>query len=118
MTCLNTLRNSFQNLTLARKDSVEDHVNKLFLYGRLQNIWHEYVIFWLFPITFENKYLTWFFSLEESSITNWRTFETIFFRKFGENKTPTTLFLELSRVKMDSKELVNDYNQCFVSLLK
>jgi hypothetical protein len=72
----------------------------------------------LFPLTFEEKASTWYFSLEEASITNWRTFETIFLRKFGENKTPTTQVLELSRVKMDSKELVTDYNQHFLTLLK
>jgi hypothetical protein len=44
--------------------------------------------------------------------------ETIFLRKFGENKTPTTLVLELSGIKMDAKELVNDYNRCFLSLLR
>jgi hypothetical protein len=101
-----------------QKDSVEDHVKKFLLSVRLQNIQYEDVVCQLFPLTFENKYSTWFFSLEEASITSWRTFETIFLRKFGENKMPTTLVLELSRIKMDSKELVNDYNQCFLTLLK
>jgi hypothetical protein len=94
-----------------RKDLVEYHIKKFLLSVRLQSIRHEDVICRLFPLTFENISSTWFFSLEEASITIWRMFETILLRKFGENKTLATLVLELSRVKMDSKELVKDYNQ-------
>jgi hypothetical protein len=108
----------FPNFDHDRKYYTEDHIKKLFLSVRLQNIWYEDVVCRLFLLTFENKYSTWFFSLEESSVTSWRTFETIFLRKFGENKMLATLVLELSRIKMDSKELVNDYNQHFLTILK
>jgi hypothetical protein len=56
--------------------------------------------------------------LEEASITSWRIFETIFLKKFGEEKTPTTLVLDISRIKMDTNEKVKYFNQCFLSLLK
>lgn len=37
--------------------------------------------------------------------------------KFGEDKSPTTLVLEISRIKMDLKENVKDFNQRFLTLL-
>jgi hypothetical protein len=101
-----------------QRDAAEDHTKKFLLSTRLHGIQHEDIFCWLFPLTFENRASTWFFSLDEASITKWRMFETIFLRKFGEKKTPTTLVLELSRVKMDSKEHVNYYNQHFLTLLK
>jgi hypothetical protein len=45
-------------------------------------------------------------------------FETIFLENFGEHKTPTTLVLDLSRIKMESKEKIKYFNQCFLTLLK
>jgi hypothetical protein len=56
--------------------------------------------------------------LDETSITSWRIFETIFLKKFGEDKKPSTLVLDISRIKMDTNEKVKDFNQCFLSLLK
>jgi hypothetical protein len=101
MTCLDILEKFLPKFDPDRKDSAEDHVKKFLLSVRLQSIRHEDVVCRLFPLTFENRASTWFFSLEEASITNWRTFEKFFLRNFGENKTPTTLVLELSRIKMD-----------------
>ena len=51
-------------------------------------------------------------------MTIWETFENIFLRKFGKKKTPATCVLELSRIKMDTEELVIDYNQRFLTKLK
>ena len=84
-----------------KKDPAENHIKKFVLVVRLQRIFHEDVVCHLFPLTFEEKASTWYFSLEQASILNWRTFETIFLNKFGENKTPTTQVIELSRIKMD-----------------
>jgi hypothetical protein len=61
-----------------RKDSAEDHVKKFLLSVRLQSIQHEDVVCWLFPLTFENRASTWFFSLEEASITDWRILKLSF----------------------------------------
>jgi hypothetical protein len=101
-----------------RKESVEDHVKKLLLSIRIQNINHGYVLCRIFPHTFENKSTTWFYSLDEASITSWRIFETIFLNKFGEDKMSTTLVLDLSRIKMDTHKRVKYFNQRFLSLLK
>jgi hypothetical protein len=38
-------------------------------------------------------------------------FETTFIEKFGEDKTPTTLVLDLSRIKMEAKEKIKYFNQ-------
>jgi hypothetical protein len=84
---------------------------------RLMNVQHEDVVCRLFPYTFENKSSTWYFSLAQASITSWNAFETTFIEKFGEDKTPTTLVLDLSRIKMDAKEKVKDFNQRFLTLM-
>ena len=39
-----------------------------------------------------------------------------YFDKFGEDKTPTLLALELSRIKMEPKERIKDFNQRFLTL--
>jgi hypothetical protein len=51
-----------------KKDSAENHVKKFLLAIRLQSIRHEDVVCHLFPLTFEEKVSTWYFSLEEASI--------------------------------------------------
>jgi hypothetical protein len=71
-----------------RKYSSKDHDKNFLSNIRLQNVQHEDVVCQLFSHTFENKATTWFFSLDEASITSWRIFETIFLKKFGEDKTP------------------------------
>lgn len=70
----------------------------------------------LFLYTFEGKASTWYFSLPKSSITSWNQFQTTFLDKFGEDKTPVSLVLVLSRIRMDEKEKIKDFNQHFLSL--
>jgi hypothetical protein len=53
-----------------------------------------------FHTLLKEKTSMWYFSLPQGTITNWNDFETAFMKKFGEDKTPTTLVLELSRIKM------------------
>jgi hypothetical protein len=84
---------------------------------RLMNVEHEDVVCRHFPYTFEGKASTWYFYLRQGSITIWNAFETSFIEKFGDDKTPLVLVLELSRIKMDSKEKVKDFNQIFLSLI-
>jgi hypothetical protein len=47
-------------------------------------------------------------SLATRSITNWEQFETTFLTKFGDERTPIALVLELYRMKMDAKERIKD----------
>jgi len=77
----------------------------------------EYVVCWLFPYTIEGKYSTWYFSLPQGKITRWNDFETAFMKRFGEDKTSTTLVLELLRIKMTPKEKIKDFNQRFMKLM-
>jgi len=70
----------------------------------------------LFPLTFEGRASTWYFSLVQGSITNWGEFNKVFLDKFGEDKTPALLALELSRIKMEPKERIKDFNQRFLTL--
>ena len=67
------------------------------------NVQHEYVVYHLFPLTFEGNSSSWYFSLVQVSITNWVEFIQDFLDKFGEDKTPASLALELSCIKIDNK---------------
>ena len=46
----------------------------------------------------------------------WNEFDLAFMNKFGDNKTPAALVLELSRIHMETKEKVKDFNQRFLTL--
>ena len=50
-------------------------------------------------------------------MTSWSDFSQAFLNKFGEDKTPAMLALELDRIKMESKERIKDFNQHFLTLL-
>jgi hypothetical protein len=94
-----------------KKYFVEDHIKKFMLVVRLMNVQYEDVVCILFPYMFENKASIWFFSLAQASITSWNAFEIAFIENFGEEKTPTTLVLDISRIKMEAKEKIKYFNQ-------
>ena len=81
------------------------------------NIQHEDVVCQLFPLTFKGKVVVWYFSLTQGSITSWGDFSQAFLNKFGEDKTPIVLALELARINMESKERIKYFNQRFLTLL-
>ena len=81
------------------------------------SVQEEDVVCRLFPYTFEGKASTWYFSLPKGSITSWNQFHTAFLEKFREDKTPTILILEVSRIRMDGKEKIKDFNQHFLALM-
>ena len=76
----------------------------------------EDVVCRLFPYTFEGKAFPWCFSLPEGSITSWNQFHIVVLEKFGEDKTPAVLVLELSLIRMDGKEKIKDFNHHFLTL--
>jgi len=49
-------------------------------------------------------------------ITSWDSFQQVFLNKFGDDKTPAALVLELSHLKMETKEKVKDFNIRFNTL--
>ena len=98
------------------KEPAEDHVNKFMLAVRLLDVEHEDVVCRIFPYTFEGKASTWYFSLTAGSITSWNEFDLAFTNKFGYDKTPAILVSKLSRIRMDPKEKVKDFNQRFLTL--
>jgi hypothetical protein len=85
-----------------KKDSTENHIKKFMLAVRLMNMEHEDVVCRLFPYTFEGKASTWYLCLTQGSITRWNDFETAFVEKFGDDKSPTILVLELYMIKMEA----------------
>ncbi|MDO5304888.1 MAG: retrotransposon gag domain-containing protein [bacterium] len=70
----------------------------------------------LFPITFQGEAATWYFSLDQGSITNWVDFETLFLKKFGDDKTPAALVRDLSRIRAEHNEPIKKFNQRFLNL--
>ena len=80
---------------------------------RLRKVIHEDVVYRLFPYTFEGKASSWYFSLEAISIPPWDVFSKLFTQKFGNDKTPNDLVIEISSMKTKGKEWVKDYNQRF-----
>ena len=80
---------------------------------RLRNVIHKDVFCRLFPYTFEGKASTWYFALEAGSISSWDVFAEFFTQKFGDEKTPEDLVIDLSSMKTKGKEVVKDYNQRF-----
>ena len=95
------------------KIPMEDHIKSFMQAIRLRNVIHEDVVCILFPYTFEGKASTWYFSLEASSIPSWDVFSELFTQKFGDDKTPEELVIELSSMKTKGKERVKDYNHRF-----
>ena len=101
---------------LDNKEPAEVHVDKFILAVQTMNVPHEDIVCHLFPLTFEGKASTWYFLIVQGSITNWVEFNKAFLDKFGEDKTPALLSLELSRIKMEPKERIKYFNQRFITL--
>jgi len=78
------------------KQLVEDHVKQFIMKVRWLNVRHEDVVCRHFPYTYAGKASMWYFSLSQGSIRSWIDFQTNFLNKFGEDKNPAILVLELS----------------------
>ena len=92
---------------------MEYHIKSFMQAIRLRNVIHEDVVCKLFHYRFEGKASTWYFSLESSSIPSWDVFSELFTQKFGDDKTPEELVIELSSMKTKGKKRVKDYNHRF-----
>ena len=79
----------------------------------LRNVIHEDVVCRLFPYTFEGRASTWYFSLESGPIPSWDVFIELFTQKFGDDKTPEDLAIDIFSMKTKGKERVKEYNQRF-----
>ena len=99
------------------KGIAENHIDKFILAIQTMNVQHEDVVCRLFPLTFEGIDVVWYFSLTQGSITSWGDFSQAFLNKFGEDKTPAMLALELARIKMENKERIKYFNHRFLTLL-
>jgi hypothetical protein len=101
---------------LDSKKIVEDHIKKLMLAIRLRSFEHEDVVCRLFPYTFEGNSSTWYFSQQPHTIVSWDKFESCFLEKFGDDKSPEFLVMELSSLKMNPEEKIKNFNQRFLTL--
>lgn len=94
----------------------EEHLKQFKMKVRLMNVRHEDVICRLFPFTFIGKAFAWYFSLPSGSIHNWNMFEEVFLKKYGDDKTPADLVMDLSHMKIGPNEKIKDFNQRFLTL--
>ena len=99
------------------KGLAKNHIDKFILVVHTMNFQHKDVVCRLFPLNFKGKAAVWYFSLTQGSITSWGDFSQAFLNKFGEDKTPAMLTLELDRIKMENKEQIKYFNQRFLTLL-
>ena len=97
--------------------SIDDHLQSFYLVLELLVVENEDMVCRLFLHTFEAKASSWYFGLQENTITNWDTFQRVFKGKFGSQRTTSTLMKELLSLRMDKKEKVQDFNQRFASHL-
>jgi hypothetical protein len=98
------------------KQSTEDHIQIFMLAIRLWSVENKDVVCKLFPYTFEGNASTWYFSQQPQTIVSWDKFETCFLEKIGDDKSLEVLVMELSRLKMNPKENLKDFNQIFLTL--
>ncbi len=108
MICLNILRGLLPKIDPDKGEPPEDHIKRFMMVIRLMGVQHEDVVCRLFPYTFEGKDSMWYFSLRQGSITSWAQFEAAFMHKFRDEKTPDTLMVELSQIKMNDKDRIKD----------
>jgi hypothetical protein len=47
---------------------------------------------------------------------SWEKFESCFLEKFGDDKRPEALVMEIYNLRMNPKEKVKDFNQRFLTL--
>lgn len=97
---------------------LEEHIKQFMLSLRMMDLEHEDVVSILFCYTFQGKASTWFFSLALRSITPWKQFETALMTQFRDEKTLGILFLVISRININKKERIKDFNYRFITLLK
>ena len=90
--------------------TTDNHIRSFFLALRRFGVADEDVVCCLFSFTLTGATSTWYFSLRIGSITTWDASQQGFLDKFGDDKTPVALVLELSHMEMESKEKVKDFD--------
>jgi hypothetical protein len=75
---------------------------------RLLSIEHKDVVCRIFLYTFKGNASTWYFAKQPHTIVSWDKFESCFLEKFGDDKSPEFLVMELSSLKMNPKEKIKD----------
>jgi len=102
---------------LDRKNSAKEHLLRYKMKLETLQVEHEDVTCKLFSYSLEGKASSWFCNLAFGSITRWDQLERMFITKYGIKKTPSAIVRELSTIKMNHKETINDFNQRFAALL-
>jgi hypothetical protein len=98
------------------KPIAEDHIKKFMIAIRLRNFDHEDVVCSLFPYTFKGNASIWCFAQQPRTIVSWEKFESFFLEKFGDDKSPKVIVMELPSLTMNPKEKIKDFNQILLTL--
>lgn len=81
--------------------TAKEHVKQFMLSLKLEAVQHEYEVCKLFPFTFMGKDTTWYFTVADGSITTWESFDKLFIKMYGEDKTKASLIVELSNIRIN-----------------
>ena len=95
----------------------KDHIKQFMITLKLMNVQHDVVVFRLLCFTFQGKASSWFFSLASRSITSWQQFETAFMTQFGDAQTSEIFLLDISRININNREKVKEFNQRCIDIL-
>ena len=91
---------------------VDDHLQSFYLdLEGLQAADHEDVVCIFFHHTLKGKSASWYFSMQENSITNWNTFERLIRNKYGIQRTHGALMEGLISLRKEKKEGVHKFTQ-------
>ena len=97
-------------------DTVDNHIHSFFLVVHMLGVADEDKVCRWFPFTLIGVASTWYFSLGIESVTSWAAFQQAFLNSYGDDKTPVALVLELSHLKMETKEKFKDFSFWFKTL--
>lgn len=95
----------------------EEHINNFTLSVNLNGVTEEDVVVRIFPYTLQGIVGSWYLSLPSGSITSWNIFQEQFLTKFGDDRSTTTLINDLSKLKIEPREPVKNFNSRFNKLL-
>jgi hypothetical protein len=96
---------------------VEEHINNFMLSINLNGVVNEDAVVRLFPYTLQGITRSWYFSLPFRSITSWEIFQEQFLTKFSDDRSTTTLINDLSNLRAESKDPIEDFNLRFNKIL-
>ena len=92
---------------------VEEHIKVFKELCNRKQVQHENVVIRLFPYTFGEIEFQWYVHLSPACITNWASFEGLFFEQFKTYVNPTLLHHQFMTMRKDLGKTISRYNHRF-----